>query len=108
MAQTCLDRVASVTGASRGIGRAIAGRRAPTGAGVGVVARADASRNHELPGSLAETVDLVRRAGGEILPVHADLGDPDYDRGRIVRQVEDAFGAPPDILVNNAAAPREF
>jgi NAD(P)-dependent dehydrogenase (short-subunit alcohol dehydrogenase family) len=108
MGQTCAGRVAIVTGASRGIGQAIAVRLAAEGARVGVVGRDDASRNHELPGSLDETLDLVRRAGGEALPVYADLGDPDFDRGRIVRQVGQAFGAPPDILVNNAAAPREF
>jgi NAD(P)-dependent dehydrogenase (short-subunit alcohol dehydrogenase family) len=108
MGQSCVGRVAIITGASRGIGQAMAIRFAAEGAKVGVVGRGEASRNKELAGTLEETLEMVRAAGGEAIPVYADLGDPDYDRGEIVRQVEAAYGAAPDILVNSAAAPREF
>jgi NAD(P)-dependent dehydrogenase (short-subunit alcohol dehydrogenase family) len=59
-------------------------------------------------GSLEETVDAVAAGGGEAVPVAADLADATADRGAIVRAAEAAFGAPVEILVNNAAAARHF
>lgn len=94
------DRVAIVTGASRGIGAAIARRFAAEGARVALVART-AEPGGALAGSLAETLAAIEAAGGEALAVRADLADP-ADRARIVPETLAAFGRL-DILVNNAA-----
>jgi NAD(P)-dependent dehydrogenase (short-subunit alcohol dehydrogenase family) len=109
MPRSCVGRIAIVTGSSRGIGQAIACRLAGEGARVAVLGRPGAIRNTELAGTLDETSAMILAAGGDPpLAVTADIGDPDLDKGTIVAQVRDAFGAAPDILVNVAAAPREF
>src|SRR5712671_4154549 len=96
-------RVALVTGASRGIGVALAERLARAGAAVAVVARTlDAEPGARLAGSLAETVAAIELAGGRAVPIVANLADP-ADRARIVPAVRAALG-PVDILVHNAAA----
>jgi len=101
-------RVALVTGASRGIGRYIAQRLGSAGATVIVAARSlDESVAHErftpqrkLPGTLAETVSLIGRAGGKAIPLACDLLDPSQ-RDELVAGVIRAAGAI-DILINNA------
>jgi len=108
MGNSLEGHVAIVTGASRGIGQAIALRFAAEGAGVVAVGRDEQRRNKDLAGSLDETLQMVRQAGGTAITAHLDFEDLDFDKGRIVRQAEEAFGAPADILVNNAAAAREF
>jgi len=105
---SCEGKVALVTGGSRGIGKAIAQRLAAEGAAVCVTGRSAAPGSHALPGSLTETVAEIEAAGGRALAVGADLGDPTFDRSRILRAAEDHFGAGVDIVVNNAAAPRTF
>ncbi len=105
---SCTNRLAIVTGGSRGIGQAIALRLAAEGADVAVAGRTLTPGSHPLSGSLEETVAVIEERGGRALAVQADLGDPDFDRGEIVRAATQAFGRPVDILVNNAAAPREF
>ena len=96
-------RVAVVTGASRGIGLAIARRFAAAGAHVAVVARSlDASST--FPGTLAETVRLIEDAGGKALPIRADITLAE-DRGRLVEEVQAQLGRI-DVLVNNAGRPR--
>jgi NAD(P)-dependent dehydrogenase (short-subunit alcohol dehydrogenase family) len=97
-------RVAIVTGASRGIGAAVAKRFAAEGARVAAVARTAQEGDFHLPGSLARTVADIRDAGGEAVAIAADLASPDTDRAAIVQEAVDAFGAPVDVLVNNAAA----
>jgi NAD(P)-dependent dehydrogenase (short-subunit alcohol dehydrogenase family) len=94
-------RVAIVTGASRGIGEAIARRLAAEGAAVAVVARSLDAHPH-LPGTLRETVRAIERAGGRALAVAADLADA-AARARAVEETREALG-PVDILVNNGAA----
>lgn len=94
-------RVAIVTGASRGIGAAIARRFAAEGAKVAIVARTVEAGGGGLAGSLAETAGLIRAAGGECLSIRADLADP-ADRPRIIADTVEHFGRL-DILVNNAA-----
>ena len=96
----CEGRVALVTGASRGIGAAIAERLAGAGAKVAVTARTlEPVERYE--GSLSETVERIRGAGGTVVPVQADISKPD-ERRRMVDETVDALG-PIDILVNNAA-----
>jgi citronellol/citronellal dehydrogenase len=93
-------RVALVTGASRGIGAAIARRLAAEGARIAAVART-AEPAPRIQGSLAETVAAIESAGGHAVAVPADLSKP-ADRERAVAAAQAALG-PVDILVNNAA-----
>src|SRR5437660_1588856 len=97
----CDGRVALVTGASRGIGAAIALRLAEEGAAVGVTART-LDPHPTLPGTLRDVVAAVEATGGKAVAIPADLADA-ADRARVVPKVESSLG-PGDILVNNAAA----
>jgi citronellol/citronellal dehydrogenase len=96
----CQGKVALVTGASRGIGRAIAERLASEGARVAVSART-LEPDPRYVGSLQETVEQITASGHEAVAVRCDLSEPDARR-RMVDQTEDLLG-PVDILVNNAA-----
>ena len=96
-------KVAIVTGASRGIGAAIAQRFGAEGAAVAVTARTVEPGVSHLDGSLRETVELIERAGGQAIAIAADLADPAFDGAALVATVEQRLG-PVDILVNNAAA----
>ena len=94
-------RVALVTGASRGIGEAIARRLAAEGAAVAASARTVHPGASRFPGSISETVASIREAGGEAVAIVADLAKH-ADRVHLVAQTTKELG-PIDILVNNAA-----
>ena len=68
-------KVAVVTGASRGIGEAIALRYAQEGAKVVVSARTVEEGDHILPGSINGVVKRIKDAGGEALAVRCDLSE---------------------------------
>lgn len=86
-------RTALVTGAGRGIGRAVAIELAKMSVSVALVAR---SQNE-----LEETATSIRRLGGTASVIKADIGDPDQLL-RAVKQARDEFGVV-EILINNAA-----
>ena len=91
------DRVALVTGASQGIGRATALALAQAGARVAVAARN--------AGKLAEVVAEIAAAGGEAIAVPMDVADAEQVKAGF-RQTTAKFGKL-DILVNNAAITRD-
>jgi NAD(P)-dependent dehydrogenase (short-subunit alcohol dehydrogenase family) len=94
-------RVAVVTGASRGIGAAIASRFAAAGAAVAVSARTERETDERLPGTIHDTVAGITEAGGRAIAIRADLTSAD-DRRRLIETAEAELG-PIDVLVNNAA-----
>src|SRR5262245_43492109 len=102
MAIRFAGRRALVTGASRGIGAAVAERLAAEGADVVLTARTLEQHDH-LTGSLRETQQRLARYGTNVGVVVADLTD-DHDRTRVVPEAAEALGGPVEILVNNAAA----
>ncbi len=87
------EKVALVTGASRGLGRALALAFAREGAGLAICARGSAD--------LEAAADVCRRLGAEVLAVRADVASP-TDRERLVTLALARFGRV-DILVNNAS-----
>jgi 3-oxoacyl-[acyl-carrier protein] reductase len=91
------DRVALVTGASQGIGRATALALAEAGAKVAV-----AARNAE---KLAGVAEEIAKAGGEALAIRMDVADGEQVKAGF-RQTTERFGKL-DILVNNAAITRD-
>lgn len=100
MPGACEGRVAVVTGSSRGIGAAIARRLADEGARVVLSARTlEPDPRHE--GSLVETAESIRAAGGEAITVQCDISKAE-DRHNLIAEAERQLG-PVDILVNNAA-----
>jgi NAD(P)-dependent dehydrogenase (short-subunit alcohol dehydrogenase family) len=94
------NRVAIVTGASRGIGKAIALALAAEGASVIVAARTTAA-SRIMPGTIHQTVEEIRVHGGEALPVKVDISDEKAVEEMVQRTLQE-FGRI-DILINNAA-----
>jgi citronellol/citronellal dehydrogenase len=90
-----------ITGASRGIGLAIARRAAADGANIVVVAKT-AEPNPKLPGTIYSAGEEIRAAGGQALPLQVDIRDEEAVLAA-VRQAVLTFGGI-DILVNNASA----
>jgi citronellol/citronellal dehydrogenase len=94
-------RVAIVTGASRGIGKALALRLAHDGATVTIASKSEQS-TERLPGSIHETVREIETSGGKALAVPTDVRDENAVRAMVEKTLE-TFGKV-DILVNNAGA----
>jgi len=92
------DRIAVVTGGSRGIGRAIALKLASLGAKVVVNYRANAE-------AAQEVVEAIKAQGGEAIAVQADVRDAD-DAKRLIETAQSTYGRL-DILVNNAGTTRD-
>ena len=94
-------KVALVTGASRGVGAATAVALAEAGCAVACAARSTAAAPQKTPGTLDETLDRIRAAGGRGLAVPTNLAAED-EVVRMVRTTAEHFGRL-DVLVNNAA-----
>ncbi|GIX32803.1 MAG: short chain dehydrogenase [Lysobacterales bacterium] len=94
-------KVLFITGASRGIGRAIALAAARRGARVAIVAKSDVP-NPKLPGTIHEVAKEVEAAGGEALPIRCDIRNEEDVENAVAATVERFGGI--DILINNASA----
>ena len=90
-----------ITGASRGIGLAIALRAARDGANI-VVAAKTATANPKLPGTVYTAASAIEAAGGKSLPLVVDIRFEDQVDDAVRKTVERFGGI--DILVNNASA----
>lgn len=90
-----------VSGASRGIGEAMALRAAADGANI-VVAAKTAEPHPKLPGTIHTVARAIEAAGGKALPLQVDIRDEDAVM-KAVEAAVDAFGGI-DILINNASA----
>jgi citronellol/citronellal dehydrogenase len=101
MTGTLAGKTAFVTGASRGIGLAIATRCAADGANI-VVAAKTADSHPRLPGTIHTAAAEIEAAGGQCLPLQVDIRDEAQVVAAVDRAV-DRFGGI-DILVNNASA----
>ncbi|XP_056146712.1 hydroxysteroid dehydrogenase-like protein 2 [Lampris incognitus] len=94
-------RTLFITGASRGIGKAIALKAARDGANV-VVAAKTAEPHPKLPGTIYTAAQEIEEAGGHALPCIVDVRD-ELQVGKAVEQAVNKFGGI-DVLVNNASA----
>jgi citronellol/citronellal dehydrogenase len=101
MTQTLRGRTLFITGASRGIGLAIAKRAAADGANIVLIAKTT-EPNPKLPGTLYSAADEVTAAGGQALPVPTDIRDENAVAAAVQAAVQRFGGI--DILVNNASA----
>ena len=101
MEGTLAGKVAVVTGASRGIGEAIAYRLAMEGAHVVPSARTAKPEDHMFDGTINETADRIRDCGGQAHAIQCNLAYAE-ERENLIRETESIFG-PVDILVSNAA-----
>ena len=90
-----------ITGASRGIGLAIAVRAAAEGANI-VVAAKTVTPNPKLPGTVYTAASAIEAAGGNALPLPVDIRFEDQVTAAVEKAVERFGGI--DILVNNASA----
>jgi len=90
-----------ITGASRGIGKAIALRAARDGANI-IVAAKTAEAHSKLPGTIYSTAREIEEAGGQALAVITDVRDEDSIKAAVAAGVEKFGGI--DIVINNASA----
>jgi citronellol/citronellal dehydrogenase len=93
------DKVAIITGASRGLGKILAQNFAGEGARVIVAARTEVE-NERLPGTVYKTVEAIKASGGEALAVKCDVTSEE-SIAEMVKQTLQKYGRV-DILVNNA------
>jgi len=100
-ATTLRDKTVFITGASRGIGKAIAIRAAADGARI-VIAAKTSDVHPKLPGTIHSAAEEVERAGGRALACVLDVRSEDAIRAAVDRTVATFGGI--DVLVNNASA----
>ena len=103
MTRSLQGRTLFITGASRGMGLAIARRAARDGANVAIAAKTD-TPHRSLPGTIYSAAEEVVAFGGRALPLVCDVREEDQVAAAIARTVEEFGGL--DIVVNNASAVR--
>jgi len=99
--ETLKDKTLFITGASRGIGKAIALRAARDGARIVIAAKTEVPHDR-LPGTIHTAAEEIAAAGGQALPLAVDIRFEDQVQAAVA-QAADRFGGI-DILVNNASA----
>jgi citronellol/citronellal dehydrogenase len=97
-----LDRVVFITGASRGIGRAIALAAAKEGAHVVIAAKTEVAENPNLPGTIHDVAKEVEALGRRALPLKLDVRDAEACEKAVAQSIAH-FGRV-DALINNAGA----
>jgi len=95
------NRTALITGASRGIGKAIALRLAKSGANI-VIAAKSVEENPKLGGTIFSAAEEIEKAGGKALPVQCDIRFEDQIQNAVNKAVAQFGGI--DIVINNASA----
>ncbi len=95
------DKTIFITGASRGIGKAIALRMATEGANIIVVAKS-VEENAKLGGTIFSAAEEIERAGGKALAVQCDIRSEEQIQQAVDKAIERFGGI--DILINNASA----
>lgn len=98
---TFQNKIVFITGASRGIGKAIALRLAREGAHI-VIAAKSIEENPKLGGTIFSAAKEIEDAGGKALPVQCDIRFEDQIKNAVEKAMN-AFGGI-DILINNASA----
>src|ERR1700678_1277745 len=104
MAQTSASSLSGktmfISGASRGIGLAIAKRAAADGANIALIAKT-ADPHPKLPGTVYTAAKELEEAGGQALPIVGDVRDPDSVESAVAKAVEQLGGI--DIRFNHGA-----
>jgi citronellol/citronellal dehydrogenase len=95
------NKTAFITGASRGIGKAIALQLAKNGANI-VIAAKSVEENPKLGGTIFSAAEEIEKAGGKALPVQCDIRFEDQIQAAIDKAVAQFGGI--DIVINNASA----
>ncbi len=95
------NKTVIITGASRGIGKAIALRLAKEGANI-VVAAKSVNENPKLGGTIYTAADEIEASGGKALPIQCDIRDEAQIQHVIDKTIETFGGL--DVLINNASA----
>jgi citronellol/citronellal dehydrogenase len=95
------NKTVFITGASRGIGKAIALRLAKEGANI-VVAAKSVEENAKLGGTIFSAAEEIEKAGGKALPVQCDIRSEEQIQQAVDKAVETFGGI--DIVLNNASA----
>lgn len=95
------NKTAFITGASRGIGKAIAMRLAKEGANI-VVAAKSVTEDPRLGGTIFSAAGEIEKAGGKALPIQLDIRNEEQI-AEAVKKAAETFGGI-DILINNASA----
>ena len=99
--KTLAGKTLFITGASRGIGLAIAKRAARDGARIAIVAKTS-DPNPKLEGTIHTAADEIRKCGGQALPIACDIRDEEQVQKAVGLTVATFGGI--DICVNNASA----
>jgi len=99
--QSLKGKTLFITGASRGIGLAIALEAAKQGANIAIVAKT-AEEDKRLPGTIYTAAEEIKKAGGKALPLKVDIRSEEQVAAAVAATVKEFGGI--DVLINNASA----